>query len=306
MKRGSKKRKRLNEEDVPITSGQEEGVSSDSADGPSELSSALSMLQPELQLLIQKFSLQKPMSMVEMRRLLGLLIAEFNQYVPMLKESSKKVGQVEQLEKANKDLIDQNNTLLEDKAATGKEICILKQQISRSQPPSIVIKNLPLHRDAVDSNESKSQSVVQFRKFLASVNLPNLEFKSVYRWKSHTETTPARPPVMQAELVTHESRKILMKKLYLLRNCSEFSKTSVQTLFPKHLHKELKEKESLSYFLRRELNTKTKILMKQGTLFIHFLCYGQWMIYDETQPINNQQPAIFNNACWPKRVKTKF
>ena len=292
MKRGNKKRKRVNEDDP--NNGPEEGsdCGTTSADDPSTLSPELSMLQPELQLLIQKFSLQKHLSMLEMKKLLALIITEFNQYVPMLKQNSKKV---DQLEEANKVLTQEKNEAV-------RENSTLKEQISRNQAPKILIKNMPLHPDSKDFCESQDLSKLQFRKLLASIDLPDLKFKSVHRWRPFS----TRLPVMEIEMENMEARKILKNKLYLLKkNRSEFASIIVQDLFPKHLNTKLKEKESISYFIRKEMNTKTKILMKNNNLIIHFLSHGTWIIWDEEQPINNQ-PAIFSNSTFPKKVKTIF
>lgn len=303
MKRGAKKRRRSNE-DVSNNGTEEEcKVGTNPTDGEFKLSPALAMLHPELQLLIQKFSLQKPMTMLEMKKLLGLLIVEFNSHVPMVKQASKSVERLEQLEKANKELTDEKNSLLEDKAETGKENCVLRKEVARNQKPSIVIKNMPIHCDAENSNESLSQSTLQFRKLLSAVDLPNLKFNSVFRWKlPNSMSTPTKVPIIQAELDNYESRRKLMKKLYLLKNCPELSSISVQIFFPKYLQKELREKETICYMLRKEMNTRTRILMKNGNLIIHFLRNGIWILFDLDEPTNNE-PANFANANWPKRVK---
>ena len=301
MKRGAKKRRRSNE-DVPNNQrGPEEECKT--VDGEPKLSPGLALLQPELQLLIQKFSRQKSLTMVEMKRLLGLLIVEFNSYVPMLKQSSNSVERVEQLEKANKELTNEKKSLLEDKAEAGQENCALRKEIARNQKPSIVIKNMPIHCDAENSIESSSQSNIQFRKLLSAVDLPNLKFNSVFRWKLPISmSTPTKVPIMQAELDNYESRRKLLKKLFLLKNCPELSSISVQIYFPKYLQKDLKQKEKICYMLRKEMNTRTRILMKNENLIIHFLRNGIWILFDLDEPTNNQ-PEIFTNANWPKRVK---
>lgn len=110
-----KKKRRRSIEDDPITESEERGeVGTSSTDHPSGLPPALSILQPELQDLIQKFCLQKPMSMIEMKKLLVLLIAEFNSYVPALKQHSKTVERAEQLEEANRSLTDDKRALLKE------------------------------------------------------------------------------------------------------------------------------------------------------------------------------------------------
>ena len=79
----TKRSKRRRSNDDSDGHGADEGNGDGTTIDSSKLSPILSMLQPELQMLITKLSDGKPMTNGDLRKLLGLLISELYQYTMM-------------------------------------------------------------------------------------------------------------------------------------------------------------------------------------------------------------------------------
>ena len=308
------KRKRAGSDSGEAITTAEDGFSNGSSmvDSFKQLSLMLQAVQPELETFSTKLMENKSLSLGDMTKVFGLLVSELSKYLSLTKQNQKSGERVEeleiekkQLEEAQSDLIEENKLLEEEKASTEHENQILKEEIIKTQSPSVIIKYIPVHEGSSDSfAETRSHTESQIKSLLACMNQQTLKFKTAYRMKARPNTTPTRPLSVKVEFESFAMRKAFMRNLYQLKRTEDFARIQVQPQFPSIFSAKLKQKEQLSFFIRRKLKTRTRIILKGNKLEIQFLYENCWIIYNEEEESQNQIIS-FKNAPYPKKISSK-
>ena len=290
------KRKRSGSGDVDENTEDGEDDDGTSPGSMIDLSAMLQVLEPELRGLLADMNSKKQMSNKDLKRILSLMLSEFCKFLPLATKTSEKV---QELLQQKRELEDENRFLEEEKSKAKSQNETLKEHLVKNQTPSVIIKNLPIHECASGITEATHQTKSQFKKLLASMKLQSLDFKSVHRMQARPNSSPSKPLSVVAEFHSFNQRKTFMKGLFLLRR-SEFSGIQAQPKYPVCFSGELKQKENLAFLIRKNLKTRTRIILRSTKLQIQFKCENVWVNYDEEEE-SDTQIISYKNMPWPKK-----
>lgn len=289
------KRKRSGSGDVNDSTEEGEDEDGTAFGSMKDLAPMLQTLEPELRGLLANMNDKKSMSNKDMKRLLSLMLSELCKFLPLASKTSERV---QELLVEKKVLEDEKRFLEEEKLKADQQNEKMKEHMVKSQAPSVIIKNLPMHESAI-GNESKSETTFQFKNLLKTMNLQSLDFKSVRRMQARPNSSPTKPLSVIVEFHSFNQRKTFMKGLSLLKN-SEFRRIQAEPKYPVCFSGELKQKQNLAFLIRQKLKTRTRIILMSTKLQIQFKCEKFWVNYDENEEMDTQIIS-FKNLPWPKK-----
>ena len=135
--------------------------------------------------------------------------------------------------------------------------------------PNIIVKNLPLHRQAKEDEKTADQTRQVVRAFLKELKLDRVPVEFAKRFRSSPAMKGKGPPPVQIVLEKTSDKAQVFRALDGSKLDKIYKRISVTNEYPACLRADIREAEKQAYEIRNDgSGKKTKIVVREGKVQI--------------------------------------